>query len=281
MANPWSDLDRPPLRERALRTALIRPGGFVTGLRVLAETGSTNDDVAALARAGAPEGTVVVAEAQTTGRGRLDRAWSSPPRAGLLFSVLLRPAVPVARRTWIPLLTGLAVHRAVARLGQVRTALKWPNDLLLGDELRKAAGILAQAEGDAVVVGIGLNVSTRRDELPDTGTSLLAEGAECTDRDPLLRAVLRTLGDVYRDWLLDPEPARAAYEQVCDTIGREVRVQLPDGGTLEGAATGLDEAGRLVVRTADGDRAVSAGDVTRVRPRAEQVDGTHRIRRTS
>src|SRR6185437_15005925 len=135
----------------------------------------------------------LVAEAQTGGRGRLDRAWSSPPRAGLLFSVLLRPRLPAPRRTWIPLLAGLAVQQAVARLGAVDTRLKWPNDLLLGDELGKAGGILAQAAGDAVVIGVGLNVSTRRPELPEGAVSLNTEGAECTERDPLLRAILRTL----------------------------------------------------------------------------------------
>ncbi|HST67813.1 MAG TPA: biotin--[acetyl-CoA-carboxylase] ligase [Mycobacteriales bacterium] len=266
MTSPWADLDRPPLSERALRAALIRPDSFVTDLRVVPETGSTNDDVAALARAGAAEGTVLVAEAQTTGRGRLDRSWSSPPRSGLTFSVLLRPAFAPARRTWIPLLTGLAVHRAVARLGAVETRLKWPNDLLLGDELGKAAGILAQSDGDAVIVGIGLNVSTERAELPPGAASLRTVAAECTDRDPLLRAILRAFGDLYRGWSGDPARLRPEYEDACDTIGRDVRVQLPDGSTLTGTATGLDDAGRLVVRTADGDRPVSAGDVTRVRP---------------
>jgi BirA family biotin operon repressor/biotin-[acetyl-CoA-carboxylase] ligase len=209
---------------------------------------------------------VLVAEAQTAGRGRLDRSWGSPPRAGLLFSVLLRPAVPVARRTWIPLLAGLAVQQAVARLGAVDARLKWPNDLLLGDGLGKAGGILAQAAGDAVVVGIGLNVSTRRDELPAGGASLHTEAAACTDRDPLLRAILRTLADRYAQWTAAPGSLRGPYEQVCDTIRRPVRVQLPDGSAFVGTATGLDDAGRLLVLTADGTVPVSAGDVTRVRP---------------
>jgi BirA family transcriptional regulator, biotin operon repressor / biotin---[acetyl-CoA-carboxylase] ligase len=266
VTSPWSDLDRPPLSERALRAALVRPGSFVREVHVVAETGSTNDDLAEAARRGAPEGVVLVAEAQTRGRGRLDRTWTSPPRAGLLFSVLLRPRLPVPRRTWIPLLAGLAVQQAVARLGAVDTRLKWPNDLLLGDDLGKAGGILARAAGEAVVVGIGLNVGTRRSELPAGAVSLTTEGAECTDRDPLLRAILRTLADRYAEWSGDPGRVRTAYEAVCDTIGREVRVQLPDGGALAGTATGLDEAGRLVVRTTDGDVPVSAGDVTRVRP---------------
>lgn len=270
MTSLWSDLDRPPLSERALRAALVRPGGFVRAVHVVAETGSTNADLAEVARRGGPEGVVLVAEAQTGGRGRLDRTWTSPPRAGLLFSVLLRPQLPPPRRTWIPLLAGLAVHQAVSRLGAVEARLKWPNDLLLGDDLGKAGGILAQATGDAVVVGVGLNVTTRRAELPEGAVSLLTEGAGCTDRDPLLRAILRTLADRYAEWSAEwsagPDRLRPAYEAVCDTIGQDVRVQLPDGSALAGTATSLDEMGRLVVRTTDGDVSVSAGDVTRVRP---------------
>jgi BirA family biotin operon repressor/biotin-[acetyl-CoA-carboxylase] ligase len=266
VTSPWADLDRPPLSERALRTALVRPGSFVRQLHVVDETGSTNDDLAEAARRGAPEGVVLVAESQNRGRGRLDRTWTSPPRAGLLFSVLLRPQLPASRWTWIPMLAGLAVQQAVARLGAIEARLKWPNDLLLGDDLGKAGGILAQATGDAVVVGVGINVSTRRFELPAGAVSLTTEGAECTDRDPLLRAILRTLADRYAEWSADPDRLRPAYEAVCDTIGRDARVHLPDGGELAGTATGLDGTGRLVVRTTDGDVPVSAGDVSRVRP---------------
>ena len=267
----WTDTGRPPLSPRALAAALVREGSLVTELRVVPRTGSTNDDVAAAARAGAAEGLVVVAEEQTGGRGRLDRGWASPPRAGLTFSVLLRPppAVPVHRRTWLPLLAGLAVQQAVERLAEVPVRLKWPNDVLLGDDRGKAAGILVQVDGGAVVVGIGLNVSTRRGELPPGGTSLAVEAAQCTDRDPLLRAVLRRLGTLYAGWCAaggDPEPTRAAYEAVCDTLGRPVRVLLPAGAELTGTATGLDGDGRLVLTAAAGTRAVSAGDVTHVRP---------------
>ena len=275
MASPtrqqWTDTARPPLSGRALAAALVRTGSLVTDLRVVASTGSTNDDVAALAAAGAPEGLVLVAEEQTGGRGRLDRGWRSPPRAGLTFSVLLRPpaSVPAHRRTWFPLLAGLAVQQAVERLGELPVRLKWPNDVLLGYDRRKAAGILVQAEGGAVVVGIGLNVSTRRAELPPGATSLAVEAAQCTDRDPLLRAILRRLGALYAGWCAaggDPDGPRAAYEAVCDTLGRPVRVLLPGGAELTGTATGLDADGRLVLSTGDRRQAVSAGDVTHVRP---------------
>jgi BirA family biotin operon repressor/biotin-[acetyl-CoA-carboxylase] ligase len=267
----WTDTARPPLSARALGAALVRAGSFVTDLRVVPVTGSTNDDVVELARAGAPEGLVLVAEEQTGGRGRLDRGWRSPARAGLTFSVLLRPppTVPVHRRTWLPLLAGLAVQQAVERLGEVPARLKWPNDVLLGDDRTKLAGILVQADGGAVVVGVGLNVSTRPAELPPGGTSLAVEAAQCTDRDPLLRAVLRQLGRRYAEWCVgggDPGPTRTAYEAVCDTLGRAVRVLLPDGTELTGTATGLDAAGRLVLHTPAGTHAVSAGDVMHVRP---------------
>jgi BirA family transcriptional regulator, biotin operon repressor / biotin---[acetyl-CoA-carboxylase] ligase len=262
-SNPYNDLDRPPLSEMSLRRGL-QSDRLWREVSVVRESASTNAEVAAAARDGAAEGLVLIAESQTAGRGRLDRTWESPPRAGLTFSVLLRPRVPLARRTWLPLLTGLAVHAAVARLGAVPTALKWPNDLLLGDDLAKAGGILAQADGTAVVVGIGLNVTTRRDELPPGATSLAVAAAECTDRDPLLRAILRAIGGTVAGW--DGTDPRPAYEPVCDTVGRDVRVQLPDGGVLTGTATGLDAGGRLLVATPDGERAVSAGDVVRVRP---------------
>lgn len=263
MTSRWADLDRPPLRERALQAALARDG---FDLRLVASTGSTNEDLAAQALAGAEEGAVLVAEEQTGGRGRLDRRWVSPPRSGLTFSVVLRPAVPAQRVTWLPLLAGLAVQQAVERIGGVETRLKWPNDVLLGADRGKAGGLLAQSAGGAIVVGVGLNVLTRLAELPPGATSLAAEGAECTDRDPVLRAVLRRLGVLYAGWVAaggDPEVSglRRAYEQVCDTLGAELRVLLPDGGTLGGVATGLDDAGRLLI----GGVPVSAGDVTHVR----------------
>jgi BirA family biotin operon repressor/biotin-[acetyl-CoA-carboxylase] ligase len=272
------DLDRPPLSGRALTAALVRDGGLWREVRVVAETGSTNDDLAAAARDGAVDGSVLVAESQVAGRGRLGRGWVSPPRAGVTFSVLLRPGpgVPAARWSWLPLLAGLSVRHAVARLGEVEAWLKWPNDLLLGPHRRKVAGLLVQLVGDAAIVGIGLNVSTRRAELPrpDT-TSLLLEDAACTDRDPLLRAILRQLATDYQAWRGaggDPERSglRAGYTAACATLDRPVRAQLPDGGTAEGIAAGLDDLGRLVLRTDDGDRVLSAADVTHLRPAEER-----------
>lgn len=285
---PYSDLGRPPLNERSLRRALLVPGGLWRRLEVRAETGSTNADVAAAARDGEPEGLVIVAERQVAGRGRLGRTWESPARAGLSLSVLLRPgtpdeargwaAVPVAGYGWLPLLAGVALHESVHRVTGLETSLKWPNDLLVpladGDE-GKTAGILAEGVPGAVVMGVGLNVSLRADELPDrpTGppaTSLGLAGAPDADRDPLLKAFLRSLADWYARWrdaTGDPGASglRAAYRKSCGTIGRRARVLLPDGTEVSGLVTGVDDDARLLLRTPAGDRPLAAGDVVHLR----------------
>jgi BirA family biotin operon repressor/biotin-[acetyl-CoA-carboxylase] ligase len=254
-ASPFGDLDRPPLRAAPLQRALA-PDGW--RLEVLPTAGSTNVLVAERARAGEAAGLVVVAEHQTAGRGRLDRTWTTPPRAALTFSVLLRPDVPQAQWPWLPLMTGLAVATALRERAEVDAVVKWPNDVLV--EGKKVCGVLAEVAGpDAVVVGIGLNVTTRADELPHDGaTSLRLAEAATTDRDTLLRAVLRALGRA----LADPGAARARYRELCSTVGVAVRVELPGRAPVEGVATTVDDAGRLVV---DGV-AYGAGDVVHVRP---------------
>lgn len=291
MESPYTDLDRPPLSAARLERALVGPDGPWTGIRVVASTGSTNVDVAAEAAAGAPEGLVLVAERQEAGRGRLGRVWTSPARAGLHVSVLLRPgrpdgdrpAVPATRYGWVPLLAGVALVGTVRRLAAVEAALKWPNDLLVAPAgerpTRKCAGILAEAVPDpegsapAVVLGIGLNVSLRADELPRAdATSLALAGARLTDRDPLLRGLLRDLASWYERFRAaagDPVGSGllAGYREACATLGRTVRVELPDDTTLTGTASDVDADGRLVVTPAGGVPVpLAAGDVTHVRP---------------
>ncbi|MGC5287199.1 biotin--[acetyl-CoA-carboxylase] ligase [Micromonospora sp. DT231] len=288
--SPYTDLDRPPLSAARLRRALVAPNGPWARLELRAETGSTNADVAEAARAGEPEGLVVVAERQTAGRGRRGRVWQSPPRAGIATSVLLRPGVAVPDRDWrpvpptgygwLPLLAGVALVEAVARLAELDATLKWPNDLLIDGA--KCAGVLAEAvpgrspdQPPAIVLGIGLNVTLRADELPvnPTGlpaTSLQLAGATATDRDPLLRALLRAVADWYDRWRSAGGDAvasglRDAYLAACATIDREVRVLLPDGETLTGTATGVDPDGQLMVTTAIGARTLAAGDVLHLR----------------
>ncbi|MFC4057979.1 biotin--[acetyl-CoA-carboxylase] ligase [Planomonospora corallina] len=255
-----------------MKRALVRPGALWSDIVVVERTGSTNADLAAAAREGAREGTVLVAEAQLAGRGRLGRVWSAPPRSGLTFSMLLRPGPPPARQGWLPLLVGLAAASAVRRVAEVDARLKWPNDLLVGE--RKLAGVLAERVEDAVVVGVGLNVSLRAGELPvPTATSLAVEEAACADRDPLLRAVLREVETHYREWSqaggdADACGLRAAYLGCSATVGRRVRVELPGERVLTGRAAGVDRSGHLIVESQGRQHTLSAGDVVHVRPDA-------------
>lgn len=232
------------------------------------ETGSSNADVAERAKACEPAGLVLVAEHQSSGRGRLDRTWETPPRAGLTFSILLRPAVEPAQWPWLPLVAGLAAARGVRRATALPdVALKWPNDVLVGGA--KLAGILLErvetAEGPAAVVGIGINVSTTREELPvPTATSLALAGAD-VERGALLSAVLMELPHLLELWETSTEELRTAYLDECDTVGQVVEVSLPTGETLTGRAVGIDEEGRLDVEADGGRTAVGAGDVVHVR----------------
>ena len=281
--SPYTDLSRPPLSQAALRRAVLRPGALWTELRVVRRTGSTNADLVSAARQGAAEGTVLVAEQQVKGRGRLGRTWEAPARAGLTLSMVLRPSEPVPARDWprvpssrygwLPLLAGVALVDVVRRLGEVDAGLKWPNDLLVGGA--KCAGILAEVVPDgadpAVVLGIGLNVSQDREELPRAdATSLAIAESACVDRDPLLRALLREFADRYRDWRAtggDPitSGSRERYFNCSDTLGRQVRVLLPGGDDLVGDAVDIDNEGRLVVAAAGERTAVAAGDIVHLR----------------
>jgi BirA family transcriptional regulator, biotin operon repressor / biotin---[acetyl-CoA-carboxylase] ligase len=225
---PFADLDRPPLAVAALRRALLRDGSSWASVDVVDSTGSTQADLAASARAGrSVAGSVLVAEAQTAGHGRLARSWVSPPRAGLTFSVLLAPSVPVASWGWLPLLTGLAVVDGIRASTGLETSLKWPNDVL-DSAGHKLAGIIAERVDlervPHAVVGIGINVSTRRAELPaDSASSLWLSGAEQSDRLPLLTAVLRALDVRLAAWE-DGASVAEDYRAACTTLDRTVRV---------------------------------------------------------
>jgi BirA family transcriptional regulator, biotin operon repressor / biotin---[acetyl-CoA-carboxylase] ligase len=263
---------RAPLDETALRSAILSGSDLWSELTVVASTGSTNEDLLAAAGAGAPSGSVLVAEEQTRGRGRLDRVWQSKPGAALTFSVLLRPAgVPPGNRGWLPLLAGVAVVAGLRAQAGLEASLKWPNDVLAGQA--KLAGILAEQTGTAIVVGIGLNVGQRGDELPsEQATSVWLEGATGADRAAILAAVLREFERWYQRWTSGPRPGdatasglRAEYLKYCATVGKQVRVELPGGSVLTGRASDVDGVGQLLVSAADGGHAVSAGDVVHVR----------------
>lgn len=288
----YGDLGRPPLDARGLRRSLAGSADAPwSGLEVVEQTGSTNEDLLArIARDPRPESldrTVLIAEQQVAGRGRRRRSFACAPQSQVLMSVVLRlPGVPPERLGWLPLLTGVAVADALRSVAEVDAELKWPNDVLIGD--RKAAGILAEVAsppqrpggGTAyvpmVVVGVGLNVSQSADELPvPTATSLAVEGAACTDRNTLVRSMLRGLATRVHRWQGQRGGSDALtedYLRYCSTVGREVKAALPGGGEHRGRATGVDARGCLLIEVdapgagADRTVALAAGDVEHVRP---------------
>ena len=308
---PRDDGRLPLLDAARLNGALASRPGLWREVRVVEETGSTNADLLSQARSGAGEGLVLVAEAQTSGRGRMGRRWISPPRRALTFSVLLRPAVPAGLLGWLPLLAGVAVASALQHTAGVDARLKWPNDVVVGGA--KIAGILGERWGNAVVIGTGINVLQQPGELPvPAATSLLvvqgaraagaqaagtgpaaAGAAQAGDAEPaqgpaagtdmrerLLTAVLEDLARWYRAWLDQPQPGdagrcglREEYLRRSGTVGAKVTVMLPAGQSLTGTATGIDAAGRLEVRTPSGLVQVSAGDVVHLRGTAARPAG--------
>ena len=215
-------------------------------------------------------GSILVADHQTAGRGRLDRHWETPPGTALTFSAVVDPDLPDADWPLLPLATALAVAEGVRRAADVDPRLKWPNDLLLDDDgERKFAGILLERVADPAdpsrplaVIGIGINVSMSRDQLPvPSATSLAIAGARVGRTEvfgEVVRALTRTLDQLGED----PSAVLERYRGACTTTGRHVEVHLPDGTLLTGVAEDVDRHGRLVV---DG-KPVGAGDVVHVRP---------------
>ena len=276
-------MDASELQEQA-RAGL--EGTRFADVRWVDETGSTNADLLAAAADGAPDGSVLLAEAQTAGRGRLGRDWSAPAGSSLLCSILLRPSLVPADAHLVSVAVALAARTALDEVAGLRPVLKWPNDLIVErpDGTRKVAGILAESRlaGDhleAVVVGIGLNVNWPP-ELPDDlaaiATAANHEVGHEVDRVAVLVALLGHLDGLLDD--LDHARGRAEvaerYATACATVGQQVRVGL--GGAapedeLVGRAVAVTPSGHLLVEVTDthGDRhrrEVAVGDVTHVRP---------------
>lgn len=288
------DTGRAALRADEVRAALLAPRGPLRRCEIVARAGSTSTE--ALARLAADpawaDGGLLAAEHQDAGRGRAGHSWTTPPGAALTLSLVVRPDVPRAAWGWLPLLTGLGVVRAVRAVTGLAAVLKWPNDVLLpatdGVDLpgwgrdRKAVGILAEVApgGQAVVLGIGVNVAQTAAELPvPSATSLAVAGAPDPDRTAVLLAVVREVTGVLDRWRaadgdvvgtgLDREVAAA-----CRTLGVEVGATLPDGSQVRGTAVRIAADGSLVLRAADGtERDLLAGDVRHVRPVGELGSG--------
>lgn len=249
-----------------------RTRSIAARIEILAETGSTNADLRALAADAVawPHLSVLVTANQTAGRGRLDRTWSAPAGTSLAVSVLLRRLPDdLGTRGWIPLAAGAAMSDAVAnQLPGHEVSLKWPNDVLVDG--RKICGILAEATTDAVVVGTGVNTEMTASELPvPTATSFAALGVT-VDADRLLADYLGALDALLTDLRSTGDAVTGglhrAVSRRCATLGMDVRVLLPGDRMLEGTATAIDRDGRLVVRAGGAEHAVSAGDVVHVRP---------------
>jgi BirA family biotin operon repressor/biotin-[acetyl-CoA-carboxylase] ligase len=266
-----------------------------TRLRELV-TGATTPTGPHAAASGARDGGlwwVVLTDHQTGGRGRLGRVWEVPDRASVAVSCAV-PVTEPAVAGWLPLLAGLALSRALRTVSraaghELDPRLKWPNDVLLGDdEDRKVSGILcelvaipapaagARETSYVVVVGTGVNVEQSRDELPvDTATSLVLAGATVRREDvvvaylrelaALLRGLEGTTPDGSQAVGAVDEPTRAAYVSACATVGARVRVHLPGGVEAVGDAVDIDRDGGLVVVTPSGRRTFAAGDVVHVR----------------
>ncbi|MEU5156675.1 biotin--[acetyl-CoA-carboxylase] ligase [Glycomyces sp. NPDC021274] len=258
---------RKPLDRHELWSLLSEKSDFWTELDVVQVTGSTNADLADAAKHGAPQGKVLIAEEQSRGRGRLDRQWVSPPRAGLTMSFLLRPTVPREQWGTLGLLTAVALEESLKAVCGVSAKLKWPNDVLIDG--RKVCGILAQVEGGAVIVGAGLNVSLTEEELPvPEATSLHLAGASTLDRTEIAAGFLAHVAAVYETWNeRGPASVIERWRRNSATLGRHVTVSFPNGRNLTGRAAGIDEEGCLQVRTDDGAvETIAAGDIVHLRP---------------
>ncbi|TAL09957.1 MAG: biotin--[acetyl-CoA-carboxylase] ligase [Nitrospirae bacterium] len=267
-----------PLSAETIR-AHLKTRQLGATLSVHEEVDSTNRLLADLARAGAAHGTVVVAESQTAGRGRLGRPWASPRGLNLYASILLTQAHASPALTWIPLLAAVATVRAIRAVTTLPVKVKWPNDVLVsrdGDE-RKLAGILVEALGSgqagarAVVIGIGLNVNMPlkafSEDLRSSATSLSVEAGHPFARAPLLAALLEELERLH-DQLCNHGAADLAdaYAALCVTLGKHVRIELVGSGRMEGTAEGLAPDGALRLRTGEGKiLEIRAGDVVHLR----------------
>lgn len=231
---------------------------------------STNLEALKLAAAGAPEGTAVIAEEQTAGRGRLNRTWQSPPGCNLYLSLVLKPDVEPADAPQITLLAGAAVAKALSRWCPGSVGVKWPNDVMIRD--RKVCGILTELRLSgggisSVIVGIGINVNIRREELDpafrDAATSLLEETGAETDRTVLAADLLEELEILYDLWIRDGfDAVRPHWLPYSVLTGKRVRVAFQDE-VEEGTAVGLDADGALILEESGGIRKrVLAGDAT-------------------
>ena len=221
---------------------------------------STNREAAQLAQAEVEHGTVVVADSQTAGRGRLSRTWFSPPGANLYCSIILRVMRPPERLTewlsWLPLISALAAAEAIEQVSSIHVSVKWPNDLLISE--RKVGGILCESgtgsrSGPFQIIGIGINVNVDHEDWPadllDSATSIWQERKIVVDRNRLLAQLLIELEQCVDELAIHGTDRIAlAYSQRCSTIGHTIQATLATGAVLIGLAEGIGQDGSLRVR---------------------------------
>jgi BirA family transcriptional regulator, biotin operon repressor / biotin---[acetyl-CoA-carboxylase] ligase len=265
VTSPGASLSLESIRQR-LKTRTIG-----SHLVFHAEVDSTNRAAMALAESTTTHGTVVVADAQTQGRGRLGRTWLSPPGMNLYFSIVLRRSSTLSTITWLPLLISLAVLRGVNQVSGLSSQLKWPNDVIIErtPPARKLAGVLAEATDHAVVIGVGVNVNMAPDAFPSPlqpiATSILMETGHWMDRTELLAQILWET-----EQLCDPAvhslKGMEGYRKACSTLGKAVQVTVTGGDDVEGFAAAIASDGALCVRKPDGSIIeIRAGDVVHLR----------------
>lgn len=253
-----NELLRTPLDEVEINSK-ITPYWRVS---VVELTGSTQNDLLQLVESNnALDGQVIVTEYQSSGRGRLDRTFEAPAQSALLFSFYIKPRKQRTEWGFIPLIAGLSLVRAITTIDTVmNVSLKWPNDLIINE--KKCAGIIAQTTTEGIVLGIGLNVSMRSDELPvPSATSLTIAGSKISDRNLLLSQILNIFADLFEAWE-DGFDLLNEYSDVSSTLGKKVRVELPGGEHLQATVARISSTGELVL---DDGRHVSAGDVIHLR----------------
>lgn len=248
----------PPLRLHAIQSSLATES-LGRRIELHDQIGSTNREAVSLAQAGVEHGTVVLADSQSEGRGRLSRLWFSPPGVNLYCSIVIRKAIHADRLSewlsWLPLTAALAVAEAVETVAATSVVVKWPNDLLIAE--RKVGGILCEsgtstASGPFQVVGIGVNVNGERNDFPqelrETATSIRHETGRLVDRNRLLTQVLHECEACLDEYAhRGSERLALAYQKRCITIGKTVKVMLADGEEFVGLAKTIDHDGSLTV----------------------------------
>jgi len=239
--------------------SVLQTARFGRHVRVFECVGSTQDILHEWAKQGAPEGALVIAERQTSGRGRMGRTWISPAGKGVWMSLLLRPALPLALAPQLPLLASVALARGLKAATGLDVSVKWPNDLLLGG--KKVCGVLLESSAENeqlvyVVTGIGISANLDPEDFPEElkakAISLKMAAGHEVDRPRLIAAVLESfesLYDLYREKGF--APIRLMWEALAESLHRRVELRTP-AGTVCGTARGLDDYGGLLVEREDG-----------------------------